>query len=209
MQLDINPTKFARALRELVNAQDREPVNHSQCLEFLAQISNHADYRTMLAGQNKPQANACKWDTRKVIDWEMADSPATIPEVDPRRREYDLTVEQQENSVWLKVLPHGVSEEQFSGDKPALSLLVEINEGVPSIFLSNGMGDNLLGVFVTHEGLLVRKEERDTSLVLVQGAELSDNETELKSDLANTELGRITKLKAQHRNSYYMLSDAA
>jgi len=186
MNANINIKSAATTLKSFVKECGGE-ATHSQALELLAKMCGFECYRalkaqaldnvvqdTQIQGQIRhttavPDAGQLLEDPKRVvfrstaIDWRLADDPSLgLDDVPPEhRREYDFIVEKFGSQYRVMLKPEGVTVDNYPG-QPILDMLVEVNEGVPCIHLTNDPSDAmLLTVFGTGEGIVSRLDDGD------------------------------------------------
>ena len=198
MSFDINISNASKTLKQFIKAHGGD-VKHSEILELLAGICGFSSYRALKACTKEPgvddalsqaenashsprsenaAASRALEDANKVVfrstavDWQLADNPdISLAEVPASKRTpYDVIFEQQGSQFRLLLKPVGTHLDNFEG-RAVLDCLVEINEGVPCLHLTNDPADTMLvSVFATGEGLLLRPNEE---LVRARQASLS------------------------------------
>lgn len=216
MKLDINPTTFARALSQFVQAQGGTAVKHGESLEFLAKSAGFASYRAMKACAEDPEELSTS--TRTVVDWAVAENdPEAVATGSPRLQKYKLEVEEQHNGLVIAIVPeHCKKVKDFEGDGNALGILVEINHGVPACYLTHDVfGDNRLAVFGTQQGLVVREEHNGQQLQRVIAFEQPKKRgkhvepiVQVPPRIEGTELARVMRATGVYAPTY-VLEDTA
>lgn len=97
-----------------------------------------------------------------MLDWQAFEHGLeAIPEV--LRQRYVMTLKQNKNGsqFYLDIAPEYQEPEELDG-RPQLGVIVEINQGVPCVHLTNSIyGDQVLSVFATEDGLYLRPESRE------------------------------------------------
>jgi len=184
MNVNINIKSATACLKSFVEKSGGQ-AQHSAVLELLAKMCGFDCYRAMKAqaegganlvtpiqGQIRhttaaPGAGQLLEDPKHVVyrstavDWRLADDPTIgLDEVpQEQRRKYDFIVEEYGSQFRVMVKPEGIDLESFPG-QPLLDMLVEVNEGVPCVHLTNDPSDaQLLTVFGTSEGILARPDD--------------------------------------------------
>jgi len=167
-------TKAAVAqLKSFIEAHGGQ-AQHSEMLELVAHMQGFDSFRAMKAVKEKEIRSVAVIDPNNraleseayivhkasVVDWQLADNPQISEEDLPltMRTKYEVILEQCGAQFRVLMKPEGVNLDNFEG-KPVLDLLIEINEGVPCVHLTNDPGDEmLLAVFATGQGLLLRRD---------------------------------------------------
>jgi hypothetical protein len=94
-----------------------------------------------------------------MFDWQVYDNGMEhVPE--PLRRRYEMTMKQAKSGsqFYLDIAPAYQEPDELDG-LPQLGVIVEVNQGVPCVHLTNALfGDQLLSVFATEDGLYLRPE---------------------------------------------------
>jgi hypothetical protein len=94
-----------------------------------------------------------------MFDWQVFDNGLSeVPEA--LRQRYEMTLKQSKagSQFYLDVAPQHKEPEELDG-RPQLGIIVEVNQGVPCVHLTNSMyGDQVLSVFATEDGLYLRPE---------------------------------------------------
>lgn len=94
-----------------------------------------------------------------MFDWQVYDNGLdNVPEA--LRQRYEMTLKQAKSGsqFYLDIAPAYQEPEELDG-LPQLGIIVEINQGVPCVHLTNALyGDQLLSVFSTEDGLYLRPE---------------------------------------------------
>jgi hypothetical protein len=184
MNVNINIKSATACLKSFVKNSGGQ-AQHSEVLELLAKMCGFDCYRAMKAqteggaklitaiqGQIRhttaaPAAGQLLEDPKHVVyrstavDWRLADDPNIgLDEVpQEQRRKYDFIVEEYGSQFRVMVKPDGANIESYAG-QPVLDMLVEVNEGVPCVHLTNDPSDAmLLTVFGTGEGILARPDD--------------------------------------------------
>lgn len=162
-------------------------AKHSEVLELVAGMCGFDSYRAMKAISEAPaydgpiigQIRKTTWDDKHekrtleddkhvvfrstAVDWELGQNPDIgfdeVPEV--RRQKYDVVLEDFGCQFRFLVKPVGVGLDNFDG-KAVLDMMVEINEGLPCIHITNDPADAMLvSVFATEMGLLIRPDDAE------------------------------------------------
>lgn len=184
MNVQVN-IKAATARMKSFLAKHGGTAKHSEVLELVAGMCGFDSYRAMKAGA-KPQVydgpilggiRATTWDDKyeartledekhvvfrsTAVDWQLGQDPTIgldeVPEV--RRQKYDVVMENYGCQFRLLLKPAGVGLDNFDG-KNVLDMLIEVNEGVPCVHLTNDPADaTLVSIFATAKGLLVRPDD--------------------------------------------------
>jgi hypothetical protein len=184
MNVNINIKSATACLKSFVEKSGGQ-AQHSAVLELLAKMCGFDCYRAMKAqadgsanlvtpiqGQIRhttaaPVAGQSLEDPTHVVyratavDWRLADDPKIgLDEVpQEQRRKYDFIVEEYGSQFRVMLKPEGIDMDSFPG-QPLLDMLVEVNEGVPCVHLTNDPSDaQLLTVFGTSEGILARPDD--------------------------------------------------
>ena len=175
MLVHIDIKKAAKTLSTFVTAQKDTP-SHSDCLEFLAGICGFANYRALAASNDTPspvspisviknerslEDDAYVIHRSSIVDWQLADNPGiSLDEVPASNRtNFDIIIEKYGHQYRVLLKPEGINLDNFDGI-PVLDMLLEINEGVPCIHLTNDPSDvQLLTVFSNAKGLIVRPDD--------------------------------------------------
>jgi hypothetical protein len=94
-----------------------------------------------------------------MFDWQVFDNGLdAVPEA--LRQRYEMTLKQAKSGsqFYLDVAPQHQEPEEIDG-RPQLGIIVEVNQGVPCVHLTNSLyGDQVLSVFATEDGLYLRPE---------------------------------------------------
>ena len=183
MNVQINTTKAAQSFKSFIKAHGGD-AQHSEILEMLAGVCGFDSYRAMAATPvsrsevalvvpaNAPASQKdfslrnLEDESRVVfrssaVDWQLADMPdislGDLPAA--HRTKYDVVLEGCGDQFRLLLKPEGTNLDNFDG-RPVLDMLIEINEGVPCVHMTNDPNDAmLLTVFATGKGLLVRPDD--------------------------------------------------
>lgn len=182
MQVQLNPKSVVRSVEQFV-ALCGGNTQHAQTLEFVAGLCGFSSYRALKAaddvrpadaGRNAATATTTAATALRAIenpahvvfrstavDWELADNPqANLDDVSSTRRtEYAVVVEAFGSQFRVLMKPQGVDIDTFDG-KPVMDLLIEVNDGLPCVHMTNDpAGEMLMSVFFAGEGLVVRSDE--------------------------------------------------
>lgn len=217
MNVQVN-IKAATARVKAFLASHGGDAKHSEVMELVAGMCGFDSYRAMkavtekgeysgvraIAEQGKGESRSLEDESRVVfrstaLDWQLADNPnISLDEVPEEfRRKYDVIVEQYGYQFRMLLKPVGVDIDNFDG-QPVLDVLVEINQGVPCLHMTNDPADEmLLTVFSTEKGLLVRPGDGDWMSAGAIGVPA------VLSELAKEACG------ADYVNSYVALLDTA
>lgn len=94
-----------------------------------------------------------------MFDWQVFDNGLdAVPEA--LRQRYEMTLKQAKSGsqFYLDIAPLHKEIEELDG-RPQLGVIVEVNQGVPCVHLTNSIyGDQVLSVFATEDGLYLRPE---------------------------------------------------
>lgn len=94
-----------------------------------------------------------------MFDWQVFDSGMdAVPEA--LRQRYEMTLKQAKSGsqFYLDIAPQHKEIEELDG-RPQLGVIIEVNQGVPCVHLTNSIyGDQVLSVFATEDGLYLRPE---------------------------------------------------
>ena len=94
-----------------------------------------------------------------MFDWQVLESGLdSVPEA--LRQRYEMTLKQAKSGsqFYLDIAPQHKEIEELDG-RPQLGVIVEVNQGVPCVHLTNSIyGDQVLSVFATEDGLYLRPE---------------------------------------------------
>lgn len=218
MNADINPTTFARSLKSFFEQANGQTPSHGACLEFLAKASGFESYRAMRAVQDSPKADGPEMvlSKREMLDWDHGcETNPAMSKDDPRLRRYSIEIEQNGDATWINVLPEGETVPGYDGKKPALSVMLEVSNGVPVAHLSNNLEEQVLSVFSAPEGMLARLEDRNYRLnsVDVHGGHRIDGkyiepEVLIPKSLQGSELGRVMSDESKYAQSSWINANA-
>jgi hypothetical protein len=182
MQVQVNVKTAAKRVKQFIEAAGGE-TTHSEILELIAEVGGFDSYRALQAASTKaPKAVAqvpelgestsldagvrLLENPASVVfsataqDWQLDGKQAvSVDEVPAENRtKYDFIVEQDGSQFRVLMKPEGVHLDNFEG-RAVLDMLVEINEGLPCVHMTNDPADVMLvTVFATGEGLLVRED---------------------------------------------------
>jgi len=175
MQVQVNAKAAAASVREFVEKCGGTAKN-TEALELVAKICGFASYRAMQAVSQRDESPTSTPVPpgvpliedpsrvvlrRPMVDWELEENPdASLSEIPGwRRGEFELVLEDFGPQFRMSIRPLGTNTETAYGSA-IIDVQVEINDGVPCVHLTNDpMGEMLLTVFGTGEGLVVRQEE--------------------------------------------------
>lgn len=165
MNVNIDVNAAARRIQALIKASGGT-AKYSQVLEEVAQMCGFRNYRAAEAARKAADAAPLKF-SRTVSDWcfdEHEHLPAdNRPRFSERQlRKFDIDIEQTSSSQFaVRVSPAGVDRRKLDGTD-MLDVLIEVNDGLPCVHLTNDPYDAMLcSVFATREGLFVRKDGGD------------------------------------------------
>jgi hypothetical protein len=162
MYVNVNPANMARSIQAFVNANGGG-ASYSSALELVARMCGFDAYRAQKA---YAEANAKKdsvvfettfyaWDRADATELGMSDT-----QTDLRNVPYRLIVERDGDQFRLCIVPDAVKDPIHSVGQNVLDIMLEINEGLPCLHLTNDpAGEMLLTVFGHAGGLLVREDE--------------------------------------------------
>lgn len=184
MNVNINIKSATACLKSFVKNSGGQ-AQHSEVLELLAKMCGFDCYRAMkaqaeggaelitpvqgqirhttaaaAAGQLLEDPNHVVFRST-AVDWRLADDPNIGLDEVPhdQRRKYDFIVEEYGSQFRVMVKPNGADVDTYAG-QPVLDMLIEVNEGVPCVHLTNDPSDAmLLTVFGTGEGILARPDD--------------------------------------------------
>jgi hypothetical protein len=176
MNVQVNAKSAAKSVLEFVQKSGGNAKN-TEALELVARICGFDSYRAMRAVSQRDEAPSKvvkqPLSTRLIeepgrvafrspmIDWEWDENPNAGLEFIPERRrgKFEVVVEDFSPQFRISVRPVGIDLDNYHG-KPVLDLQLEIDDGVPSIGISNDpAGEMLLKVYGAGAGLVVRQEE--------------------------------------------------
>jgi hypothetical protein len=182
MQVQVNVKSAAKRISQFIAAAGGA-TKHGEILELVAEVCGFDSYRALLAASSKevqavapvvhakapasanPEVRLLESPERVVfsttaVDWQLAGNPQRgLDEVPQQNRTpYDFIVEQDGGQFRVLMKPVGVHLDNFEG-RNVLDMLIEINEGLPCVHMTNDPADQMLvTVFATGEGLLVRED---------------------------------------------------
>jgi len=179
MNVQVNAKAAAARIKGFMNAHGGD-AQHSEILELVAGVCGFDSYRAMKAfeDQSAPSnavVQVAPVDGRPLetaervvfrtstTDWQLAQNPnISLDEVpQERRKKYDVIVEDEGHALRVLVKPEGIGLDNFQGH-PVLDMLIEINEGLPCVHMTNDPADSMvLTVFATAAGLLARPDDSE------------------------------------------------
>lgn len=179
MQVQVNVKAAAKRIKKFIEAAGGTTA-HSDVLELVSEVCGFDSYRALQAASTKvakssavsvPAATPSQ-DGRPLesassvvfattaVDWQVAGNPGISFDMVPResRGVYDFIVEQDGSQFRVLMKPVGVNLDNFPG-RAVLDMMVEINEGLPCVHMTNNPADEMLAtVFATGHGLLIRQD---------------------------------------------------
>jgi hypothetical protein len=98
----------------------------------------------------------------QILDWERVAEEENLAE--KQLRAFEVEVKQGNSQISMDVyLPYKEMDELDGTDQ--MSLVIEINQGLPCVHITNSMwGDQVLSVFATKDGLYLRPDSSDLRL---------------------------------------------
>lgn len=162
MQVAINPSAAVRSLQSFILESTGTKVQYAKVQEFFAEMCGFKEHRALAAEEAKqlavkPVEASPQILNKAALDWEFHEDEEGALADGKVKRPYRITAESFEGNLQVQVLPEGISEQDCDGH-PALFVWIEINGGVPMVTLSNQQSENLLSVFATGDGFLIRRE---------------------------------------------------
>lgn len=185
MQVNVNPSVAAKRVTQFIKTHGGT-ATHSEALELVAQICGFESYRALKAADTKtPTASPLQGMIRtayarqgvaaprpleepnkvvfraSAVDWRLADNPQANTDEVPQshRRRYDVVVEHFGSQLRCLMKPEGVHMDNFEG-QPVLDMLLEINEGIPCVHMTNDPADAMCVTVLGHaQGLIVRPDD--------------------------------------------------
>lgn len=108
---------------------------------------------------------ACVLDTT-VYDWRVSDGETLSDLPEDHQQAYSLKVVRMGHQLTVDVVPKHATDDQLrEGTLNQMGLFIEINDGRPCVHMSNFvLGDQVLSVFFTPDGLYLRPESDDLSI---------------------------------------------
>jgi hypothetical protein len=159
MYVNVNPASMARAIQGFVKAAGGE-ASYSSALELVARMSGFDVYRAQKA---YAETNAKKDDIvfETVLHaWDENNEQGKPSQVERRKDVYRLQVEKFGDQLRLSIVPDDVKDLMDSDGRNVLDVLLEINQGLPCLHMTNDPArEMLLTVFGHAGGLLVREDE--------------------------------------------------
>jgi hypothetical protein len=159
MYVNVNPASMARAIQGFVRAAGGE-ASYSSALELVAHMSGFDAYRAQKA---YAEANARKDDIvfETVLHaWDEGEEQGKPSQVERRKEAYRFQVEKFGDQLRLSIAPEDVKDLMASDGRNVLDVMLEINQGLPCLHMTNDpAGEMLLSVFGHAGGLLVREDE--------------------------------------------------
>lgn len=182
MQVSIKPAVAIRSLQKFFTAKTGQKLQYAEAMEFFATMCGFSEHRALVTEEAKQDASKSVPPSptildKLVFDWEFHDDAQGAVDAGKQRRPYRITADSFDGSLQVQVLPDGILEENYEGH-PAMFLWLEINGGVPMVTLSNNREENLLSVFSTAQGFLIRRERDEFESI--ETADVPEG-----SDLAN------------------------
>lgn len=162
MQVNINIKKAARLLSQFIASKGGDVTKHCETLELLAQMCGFDSYRAYQAAAEKAEAASKVVIEKTIVDWQIGQglSPEELPE--HQRGKYTLKLEEEGSQFRLMIHPQGLDPMKLDGQN-VMDMLIEINDGLPCVHLTNDPYDEmLLTVFATRDGLYVRRDGGET-----------------------------------------------
>lgn len=172
MNIQMNASNAASSIMDFVR-QCGGTIKLAQAREFTAKLGGYTSYRAMRGAKQQATATSAKstkpLDPRALEseqyvvhrsvaqDWRISDNGVSEPVPLRHQSNYDIIFEKCGSQYRLLVKPVDVNYDNY-GNEPVLDLLVEINEGVPCVHLTNDPDYMLMSVFSTGSGLVVRSE---------------------------------------------------
>jgi hypothetical protein len=159
MYVNVNPASMARAIQGFVKAAGGE-ASYSSALELVARMSGFDAYRAQKA---YAETNASKDDIvfETVLHaWDEGEEQGKPSQVERRKEAYRFQVEKFGDQLRLSIAPEDVKDLMASDGRNVLDVMLEINQGLPCLHMTNDpAGEMLLSVFGHAGGLLVREDE--------------------------------------------------
>lgn len=185
MNVNIDIKNAASSILQFVKGHGGNS-QRSEVLELLAKVCGFDCYRALKAAEDSkdsmqitpvqgqirqstfmPVKGRTLEDPARVVfraptmDWELAEQSEEDRQDFPaeRRTRYDFLVEEFGHQFRVLLKPEGVGLDNFEG-QPVLDMLIEINDGVPCVHMTNDPADAmLLTVFASGEGIVARPDD--------------------------------------------------
>jgi hypothetical protein len=175
MNVQVNTQAATSRIKNFIKAHGGD-AKHSEVLELVAGICGFDSYRAMKAVSETAACTSpilgqvrgrqledpqCVVYKTTAVDWQLAGNPEIGFEDLPanHRTKYDVVFEQYGDQFRILVKPEGVDVDTFDG-RAVLDMMLEIDNGVPCVHMTNDPADAVLvSVFSTEQGLLVRPDD--------------------------------------------------
>ena len=175
MYVNVNPANMARAIQGFVKAAGGA-ASYSAALELVARMCGFDAYRAQKA---YAETNADKDDVvfETVLHaWDEGEEQGTPSQAERRKAAYRLQVEKFGDQLRLAIVPDDVKNLMESDGRNVLDVLLEINQGLPCLHMTNDpAGEMLLTVFGHAGGLLVREDEGELEQADNANAKLAEH----------------------------------
>lgn len=169
MQVQVNPQVAARNIAEFIKSHGGN-ARHTEVLELMARVCGFTTYRALKAAAETPSESKNTGPTAGVkADPDLLEDPQRVVhrqslvewDEDDNRvpgRDFEFVLEAFEGCLRMMVKEKGVNLKTVAGTA-LLDMMVEINQGVPCVHLTNDPNALLMSAFATEAGMYFRPEE--------------------------------------------------